>query len=179
MEKWKKIVDKVSTYATIALFASIFLEIFFPMFGIVTVISSSLIYITILLKNRIARGKLDKVLTILCTMSLSWVLLREFTESPYVGILGMIIVYAFMSWSYYSAMGNINKFVAVTGSIAVLCATLNIYIDSNIFGYAILGLQVFIILKFIDPILEKLGQEHRAKRLAAEAKNLAAEVNKS
>ena len=76
-------------------------------------------------------------------------------------------------------MGTINKFVAVTGTFAVLCATLNIYIDSNIFGYCILGLQVIIVLKFIDPILEKLGQEHRAKRLAAEGKTLAPEGNQS
>ena len=179
MVKWKTTIDKVSTYATITLFLSIFLEIFFPIFKPVTVISSCLIYIAILLKNRIMRGSLDKILCILCTASLSWVLMREFTDSPYVNILGMIIIYSFLSWSYYSAMGKINRFVAVTGSIAVICATLNIYIDSTIFGYAIIGLQIFIILKFIDPILEKLGQEHRAKRLAAEAKAMATDAKES
>ena len=175
-----KIINKINSIATICLFSGIFLGIFFPIFNYVTLVSSCLIYICILLSNRIQKGKFDFVLLILCSASLAWVFLREFSASPYVSVFGLVIVYSFLTWSFKSNTGKWNKFVICYGSLAVLLTAANIYIDSKLLDWGIIALQFFIIFKFIDPILEKIGLEHRAKRLAyeAEQKRLKEEAEK-
>lgn len=171
MQDKLNIIEKANNIAMACLFASIFLRIFFPVFSYLTIISSCAIYISILLRNRIMKGKFDIVLVILCSFSLTWVFLNEFSTSPYVNVLGLIIVYAFLTWSYKCNTGKWNRFVLIYGTITIICSVINIYIDSKLLSYITLGLQIYIIFKYIDPILEKIGLEHRRKRLEKEAMN--------
>ena len=169
MQDKLKLVNKINSIATIFLFVGIFGSIFFPILKYVTITSSCFIYLCILLSNRIRKGKFNIVLLILCSASLTWVLLREFFDSPYINVFGLVIVYSFLTWSFKSNTGKWNFFVLGYGSLAIAISVINIYIDSNILFYVILALQLYILFKFIDPILEKMGLEHREKRLAHEA----------
>lgn len=177
------LVKKINTYSTIGLIIGILLQIIFPVFKILTIVSSCGLYITILLKNKLQTGKFDIVLCILCSVSLAWVFLREFSTSPYINILGLIIIYCFFIRAFKLSTGQWNKFVLGYGSLTVIISFLNIHLNWIILNIFILLLQFYIIFKVLDPILEKIGQEHRRKRLAHEAEKkrkqeLAAEVEK-
>lgn len=169
MQDKLKCINKISTIAMVCLFSGIFLSIFFPFFKYITLTSSCIVYICILLSNRIKKGKFDIVLLILCSASLVWVFTREFFDSPYITVFGLVVVYSFLSWSSKVNTGKWNKFVIFYGSVAILVTILNIFVETKILTYVVLALQFLIIFKFIDPILEKIGLEHREKRLAYEA----------
>lgn len=173
MQDKLNIIEKANNIAIVCLFTSIFLKIFFPFFSCLTIISSCVIYISIVLRNRIIKGKFDFIQLILCSFSLIWVFLNEFLTSPYVNIFGLIIVYAFLTWSYKCNTGKWNRLVLVCGTITIISSIINIYIDSKVLSYITLGMQIYIIFKYIDPILEKIGLEHRRKRLEQEAMNKA------
>lgn len=180
MQNKSKIISKINTIATILLFAGIFLEIFFPIFKYVTLVSSCCIYISILINNRLKTGKFDISLVILCSISLIWVFLRGFMTSPYLKVFGMVILYSFLIRASKLTTGKWNRFVFIYGTVAVVCSVINIYVDSKFLDWGIFALQIFILFKFLDPILEKIGLEHREKRLAQEAdqKRLAEEQKK-
>lgn len=169
MQDKLKIIDKIKSIATIFLFVGIFGSIFFPIFKYVTIASSCFVYISILFSNRIRKGKFDIILLILCSASLAWIILREFYNSPYINVFGLCIVYSFLTWSFKSNTGKWNWFVLGYGSLAVLVSVINIYTEIKLLSYAVFFLQFYILFKFIDPILEKIGLEHREKRLAHEA----------
>lgn len=166
-------INRISNISMAALFAGVILEIFFPAFKYLTIAASIVVYISILLINRQHKGHLDKVLCVLCSLSLVWLLLREFTDYVYVNVMGMAIVYAFLAWSFRSNTGKWNIPAITISVITLVLVTVNTaFVDSKtlhtVFGVGIGIMQLVIVLKFLDPILEKLGQEHRVKRLAAE-----------
>lgn len=171
-------INRISNISMALLFAGVILEIFFPAFKYLTIAASIVVYISILLINRQHKGRLDKVLCVLCSLSLGWLFLREFTDYTYVNVIGMAIVYAFLAWSFRSNTGKWNVSAITVSILTLVLVTVNTaFVDGKtlhtIFGVLIGIMQLVIVLKFLDPILEKLGQEHRAKRLAAEeaAKN--------
>lgn len=169
-------INKISNVATALLFLSVIMEIFFPVFKYLTITTSFVLYISILAINRQHRGRLDKVLCVLCSLSLCWVLLREFTDYTYVNVFGMAIVYAFLAWSFRSNTGKWNISAIAVSVLTIGIVTVNTaFVDNgtvhNVLSWVVVALQIYVVIRFVDPILEKLGQEHRAKRLAAEKAN--------
>lgn len=84
--------NKISNISIIVLIAGFILEMFYPMFSILTIGASCLLYVCILLKNKRAKGKIDTLLLFVCSLSLVWILLREFTTFPYVSWLGWLVL---------------------------------------------------------------------------------------
>ena len=159
----------VNRILLVCIFVSAFLNGFFPVTKYIYLAASSMFYLCMLIDSKGKTGKIDVINAILCTMTLLWVYLESFFSSPYVTILGMVIIYSFMSRSYWTAMHKINWFVIIYGSVAISLRFLNIYMDTKYLDWCIWGLQLVIVFKFLDPILEAIGQEKRRKRLAAEA----------
>lgn len=164
-----------STYLWIIGFISIFLEGISPVFTAISILSIAGGYVISLYREYKATKKLDPFSVIFCVLIIGWVILRQFVTSKQILYVGSLITYAYLIRTSYRALGKLDKqFVGIAAFGAVFGAV-NLVSDSKVLVWINLAFQVLIILRCIDPILEKIALEHRAKRLAAAAEKKKAE----
>lgn len=168
MEQKIKLIDRINTYSIILLFISIFLEDKSIIFKGIYILTGCLIYVCVLVRNKLKVGKLNPMLLVLCSLSVGWVILRVFYTSPYLNIFGLVLVYSFLLLSGKSTTGQWNKLLLLLAPISVVSSILRIYFDSAILTWIIVFLQIAVIIYYLDPILEKAALKHRAERLAKE-----------
>lgn len=163
-----KIIEKYSLYIGII---AIFVAIAFPVINYVSTAAFALTYVTALIKQRLQNGKIKFISFLLCSASLTWVILRQFNNSPYVLLFGQMILYAYLMVSQKELLGQVKKSFIAFAVSAVGLGILRIYYPSPLTNGLNLVMQLWILYRFLDPILEKIGQAHRKKRLEAEAEN--------
>ena len=120
--------------------------------------------------------KLDPFSVIYCVLITGWVVLRQFVGSKEILYLGQLLTYGYLIRSSYKTLGYWDKgFIAIAVTGTALGGA-NLYFKSEFLVWGNLIFQIVIILRFLDPILEKIALAHRAKRIAAgEAKRKAKE----
>lgn len=165
-----KLVAKVEKYSLMIGFICIFAGIFIPVLSYVSTGAFALTYITTLIRQYQKNGKINLISFLLCTASMGWVILNQFTNSPYIGLMGQVIIYAYLLQTQYQFLGKIKKSILLYMGCALGTNILNVFYPSKITSVLILLMQLWILFKIIDPILEDIALKHRAKRLAEEAK---------
>lgn len=104
--------NRISNIAIIALIIGIILEMFYPVFSYLTLSASTILYVCILLKNKRANGKINKLVGTVCSLSLVWIFLREFSTSPYVAWLGFFIL-LLQGYMVYKILDPILEMIAL------------------------------------------------------------------
>lgn len=166
--KIKKI-QKVERYSLNIGILCIFISIWLPIVNYISTAAFALTYVTALIKQKLQNGQIKFLSFFLCSASLIWVILRQFYDSPYVLLLGQIILYAYLLQSQKELLGQVKKSFAVYAVCAVALGVLRIYYPSKLTNGLNIVMQLWILYRFLDPILENIGQAHRRKRLAEEA----------
>lgn len=165
-----------STYLWIIGIIAIFLEGVSPIFTVISILSIAGGYVIALYREYKATKKLDPFSVVFCLLIITWVILRQFVTSKQILYIGSLITYAYLIRTSYRALGKLDKeFVAIAAFGAVFGA-INLVYSSKILVWVNFAFQICIILRCIDPILEKMALEHRAKRLAAAAERKKAEA---
>lgn len=164
-----------STYLWLIGFISIFLEGISPVFTAISILSIAGGYVISLYREYKATKKLDPFSVIFCVLIIGWVLLRQFVTSKQILYVGSLITYAYLIRTSYRALGNLDKQFVGIAIFGAIFGAVNLVSDSKVLVWINLAFQVLIILRCIDPILEKIALEHRAKRLAAAAEKKKAE----
>ena len=166
-EKDTSISRKISNYLFAICIISIFLEGFLPFLKYVSVASIAGGYIVNLYREWERTKKLDPFSVIYCILITTWVILRQFVGSKQVLYFGQLLTYGYLLRSSKRALGYWDKGFIVIAVTGVVLGGLNLYVDSKFLVWGNLLFQVAIILRFLDPILEKIALAHRAKRIAA------------
>ena len=165
---------KISNYLLIVGIISIFLEGLLPFLKYVSIASIAGGYVMSLYREWEVTKKLDPFSVIYCVLITGWVVLRQFVGSKEILYLGQLLTYGYLIRSSHKTLGYWDK-----GFIAIAVTALggaNLYFKSEFLVWGNLIFQIVIILRFLDPILEKIALAHRAKRIAAgEAKRKAKE----
>ena len=162
-------IKKVENYALYLGLAMILLGIFVPYVGYIGTACFILTYITALVKQKLQNGKITFISFILGTAAICWLLLSQFVESPYVRVFGQLVLYSYLMNTQYNLLGKVQKsFIFIAVSAIALGIAGAVY-PSKIVSMLNFAMQIFILLRFLDPILEKIGMAHREKRLALEA----------
>lgn len=166
----KTVAQIVGHYSFMIAIISIFAEIFLPFMEYVTLISISISYIANLWREKEVHGKIDPISALLCTFAVSWVFARQFIGTDGTVLFGQCVSYAFLLRSSYRSLGKIDRgfLSVVVGAVSV--GVLRMVYPSRITTFINFGMQLWIIFRFLDPILRKIALDHRAKRLAAAAK---------
>lgn len=161
-------IKKVENYALYLGLAMILLGIFVPYVGYIGTACFILTYITALVKQKLQNGKITFISFILGTAAICWLLLSQFVESPYVRVFGQLVLYSYLMNTQYNLLGKVQKsFIFIAVSAIALGIAGAVY-PSKIVSMLNFAMQIFILLRFLDPILEKIGMAHREKRLALE-----------
>lgn len=88
-------------------------------------------------------------------------------EWKYADIFGQIVLYSFLLQSGYRMLGKLDKGLIGWAAISVGIKWIQIlYAPKWGFILALL-MQILVVFRFLDPILEQIALEHRRKRLAA------------
>lgn len=174
-EKDTSLGKKISNYLLIIGILSIFLEGVFPFLKYVSVASIAGGYVMNLYREWEVTKKLDPFSVIYCVLITGWVILRQFVGSKEILYLGQLLTYGYLIRSSKRTLGYWDKgFIGIAITGASLGAA-NLYFTSKFLVWGNLIFQIVIILRFLDPILEKIALAHRARRIAAgEAKKKAA-----
>lgn len=135
-------------------------------------------YIETLINEYEKKHKISVSSIVLFLSSSSYLILTLFYNSPYISLVGQVIIYMYLLNSGKQIMGHFNKTVLVMAALAVLLNYARITYQSTILNFAYIAFQFLILYKFFDPILEKIALDHRAKRLAAAAEKRANEEKK-
>lgn len=162
-------IKKVENYALYLGLAMILLGIFVPYVSYIGTACFILTYITALVKQKLQNGKITFISFILGTAAICWLLLSQFVESPYVRVFGQIVLYSYLMNTQCNLLGKVQKsfiFIAVS---AIALGIAGALYPSKIVSMLNFAMQIFILLRFLDPILESIGMAHREKRLALEA----------
>lgn len=167
---------KISNYLLIVGIISIFLEGLLPFLKYVSIASIAGGYVMSLYREWEATKKLDPFSVIYCVLITGWVVLRQFVGSKEILYLGQLLTYGYLIRSSHKTLGYWDKgFIAIAVTGTALGGA-NLYFKSEFLVWGNLIFQIVIILRFLDPILEKIALAHRAKRIAAgEAKRKAKE----
>lgn len=161
------IISKIEKYALILGIIGIFAGIWIPLCGWISIFMIGITYITALMKQKIKSGKIQLISLLLCIASLLWLILRQFTSSPYMILFGQITVYAYLMNTQKNLLGHIDKKFLAFACCAVAVGLGTAAYPCKITNIANILMQIWILYRFVDPVLEKIGQAHRAKRLAA------------
>lgn len=172
-----QLVAKIEKYSLMIGFICIFAGIFIPVLSYVSTGAFALTYVTTLIRQYQKNGKINPVSFLLCTASMGWVILNQFTDSPYIGLMGQMIIYAYLLQTQYQFLGKIKKSILAYMGCALVTNILNVFYPSKFTGVLVLLMQLWILFRVIDPILEDIALKHRAKRLAEEAKRRELEEN--
>lgn len=165
-----KLVKTIEKYSLSVGFICIFAGIFFPVLNYVSTGAFALTYVTTLIRQYQKYGKINPISFLLCTASMAWVILRQFTTSKYIGLFGQCIIYAYLIQTQHQFLGKVQKsFLAFLGC-AVAISAMNVFYPSKITGFCNIAFQGWVLFRFLDPILEDIALKHRAKRLAEEAR---------
>lgn len=171
------VIKKIEMYSLYIGFIGIFVGIWLPVFNYISTGAFALTYVTALIKQKLQKGKIKFLSFLLCTASLTWVLLRQFTDSPYVVLLGQCILYCYLANTQKELLGKVDRKFAFFAVCAVGLGCMRIYYPSKLTNVLNMLMQLWILFRFLDPVLENIGQAHRRKRLAEEAAKAAAEKN--
>lgn len=162
-------IQKVEKYSLNIGILCIFVGIWIPIANYVSTAAFALTYVTALIKQWLQNGRIKIISFILCSASLSWVVLRQFYNSPYVTLFGQVVLYSYLMVSQKELLGQVKKSFALFAVMAIGLGVLRIYYPSKLTNGLNLLMQLWILYRFLDPILGNIGQAHRRKRLAEEA----------
>ena len=163
----KLLLGKIEKYALISGFVCILAGIWVPVLNWVSIALFGLTYVTGFIKAYWKTGKVRPVSLALCLASLAWLALRQFTESPFLLLFGQVVLYLFLLDTQRTMLGHFNKTFLAYALCAVGVGLATAVYPCRVTSIANLLMQVWILFRFLDPILEQIGQAHRAKRLAA------------
>lgn len=166
MELNKKI-QKIGNIALVIGILAIFLEDLLPVMSYISMGGIIVSYLTNLFTEYAVNKKVSPVSVILCLAVVFWLIAGNVFKNPYAPVAGRAIIYAYLGYTSYQIIHTVNKgflFIALVST--AICFGTVVY-DNKIMEVANLLFSVFVILKFLDPILEKIALRHRAKRMAA------------
>lgn len=124
-------------------------------------------YVAILIRECLITKKVNGISLVLCVTAILWIVLRESMEWKYADIFGQIVLYSFLLQSGYRMLGKLDKGLIGWAAISVGIKWIQIlYAPKWGFILALL-MQILVVFRFLDPILEQIALEHRRKRLAA------------
>lgn len=173
-----KKLSKVSNYVLLVVFISIFLELKFPVMHWVSLIGMIILYAMNLVKEKISKGRIHPASIILCTMAISWIILRPYVKSGYVAIYGQLVIYGYLIYTQWQLLGQVRKSFIAYAVAAISVSFLSLMFPGILTSILVLVMQAWIIFQFLDPILYNIAMLHRRKRLAEEAKRKEEEETK-
>lgn len=169
-KKERTLAQKVGHYSFMLAIIAIFAEIVFPFMGYVSMAAISVSYISNIWREWEVEKKLDPISLILCTLAVSWVFARQFIGSDYTLLFGQLVSYGFLIRSSYKSLGYVDKGFLCLVVFAITVGVLRLVYPSKLTDILNICMSIWIIFRFLDPILRKIALDHRAKRLAAAAK---------
>lgn len=163
-------IKKIENYALYIGIVMILVGAFVPLLGYIGTGCFILTYITALVKQKLQTGKITVISFILGTAAITWLLMAQFIESPYVRLFGQCVLYSYLMNTQYTLLGKVQKSFIGIAVCAVGLNIAGILYPSKPVDVMNFLMQLFILFRFLDPILEKIGLAHREKRLSLEAK---------
>lgn len=171
MKETNRKVQKIGNIALAIGIFSIFFEDLLPILSYVSMGGIIISYLTNLFNEYAVNKKVSPISVLLCAGVVFWLVAGNVFKNPYAPVFGRAIIYAYLMYTSYQILKKVNKwFVAIAAVSTGLCFLTVVY-DNKIVEVANLLFSVFVILKFLDPILEKIALRHRAKRMAALAED--------
>lgn len=161
------IVSKIEKYALIIGFISIFIGAWISVFNWISIAMFGLTYVTGFTKAYWKTGRIRIISLVLCIASLAWLVLRQLTDSPFLNLFAQLTLYAFLMDTQRTLLGHINRSFLIFAICAMTLGAVTAVYPSKVTNIANMLMQLWILFRFLDPILEQIGQAHRAKRLAA------------
>lgn len=165
----RSISEKIGFYAIWIGIVSVFISAWIPFFNYVSIAGISVSYITNLWREYELHKKVAPMSVILCFLTIGWLVSRMFVESQYAFLLGQCLTYVYLFHSSYQLLGKVNKRLVMIAIPSITIGILRAMFKSPVISFINLAFTIGVLFVFIDPILEKIALDHRAKRLAAEA----------
>lgn len=165
----KSISEKIGFYAIWIGIVSVFISAWIPFFNYVSIAGISVSYIMNLWREFELHKKVAPASIILCALTVGWLVARLFVESQYAFLFGQCLTYVYLFHSSYQLLGKVNKRLVMIAIPSTMIAILRALFTSPWISFINLLFSIGVLFVFIDPILEKIALDHRAKRLAAEA----------
>ena len=170
MERQRTLAEKVGFYSLWIGIISVFVGAWIPFFNYISVAGIAISYVTNLWREWDIHKKVDPVSIILCVLTISWLIGRQFVESQYILLFGQVITYLYLMHSSKKLIGKINRRFLITVVCSLSIGVMRAVYPSTLTNTINLVFSIGVLLMFVDPILEKIALDHRAKRLANEAK---------
>lgn len=169
MENSKNLIGKLNNMALIFMFITMIIGIWVPVCNKISIFCCCIIYICTFLETQKRTGKINIFLAILCIALVVWMIARNCFYFKYATAMNYFFIYAYIIASNKALTGKWNKMFIGIGIVGILGNGLYTYTQSKWMSYIVLLLQIVILLRFLDPILEKVALKHREKRLMEEA----------
>ena len=166
----KTLAEKVGYYSLWIGIISIFVGAWVPIFNYISVAGIAISYVTNLWREWGIHKKIDPISVVLCVLTIIWLIGRQFVESQYVLLFGQVITYLYLMHSSKKLIGKINRRFLITVVCALSIGVMRAVYPSTLTNTINLIFSIGVLFMFVDPILEKIALDHRAKRLANEAK---------
>lgn len=169
VKKERTLAQKVGHYSFMLAIFAIFAELVLPFMGYVSMAAISVSYISNIWREWEVEHKLDPISLLLCTLAVSWVFARQFVGSDITILFGQIVSYGFLIRSSYKSLGYIDKGFLSLLVFAVSVGVLRMVYPSKLTDILNMLMSIWILFRFLDPILRKIALAHREKRLAEAA----------
>lgn len=161
------VLGKIEKYALILGFLFIFIGVWLPVLNWISIAMFGVTYVTGFIKSYWKTGRIRPFSLLLCIASLIWLVLRQLTDSPFLLLFAQLTLYVFLMDTQKTLLGHINRAFLAFAVCAVALGVATAVYPCKLTNIANVLMQIWILFRFLDPILEKIGQAHRAKRLAA------------
>ena len=171
MNETNKKIQKIGNIALTIGILAIFFEDLLPILSYVSMGGIIISYLTNLFNEYAVNKKVSPISVLLCAAVIFWLIAGNVFKNPYAPVLGRGIIYAYLLYTSYQILKRINKGFIIFATISTGLCFLTVIYDNKVMQTANLLFSIFVILKFLDPILEKIALRHRAKRMAAMAEN--------
>lgn len=166
-----KKIQKIGNIALLIGIVAIFFEDLLPWMSYVSMSGIIISYLTNIFREWEANKKVSPISVLLCTGVIFWLIAGNLLKYTYAPVFGRVLIYSYLMYTSYQVLKKLDKgFICIAVTSTALCAV-SIAYDNKIIALLNLTFSVFVVLRFLDPILEKIALNHRAKRLAALEEN--------
>lgn len=168
-------IQKVNRYSLILFLLSILLETRFSVFKYVSTFCCILIYLCIIGKEKLSTGKISPLSLFLCIASILWAVFHSVFDSEYVRILGQAIIFGLFMQTGKQFTGKWNWKLGLLAISNITVQVIGVSYPMKYLSWIQLILYIATLLFYLDPVLEKIGLEHREARLKKEVQEICKE----
>ena len=173
-EKLQKI-EKLSNYALVGMLIFFILSFWWEGLNIFSSICTCILYLCMFFKIRISSQNDNRLLFLSCMVSIIWLFVNFFFPFAFSPVISNFFIYLYLNLTAKVSNGGWNKYLIFVGVFGVVGNLLFILTEVVWFLVIALILQMISLVKYIDPLLERMALERRAQRLGLDYETVKAE----